>query len=140
MTEREAELYRLLGHAIRCFDPECKSCLATEGRLEDGRQHFVDSLAQRVEVATEHLTAALQQAKMLADYLEGAPVPSSTRQAAFRAQRLITATIEAMSEPIYSRDEVSGGSLPTTPKPSAYGKTPLRVLNFEGEDDNHEDD
>ena len=74
-SEREAEVIRLLTHAVDCCNPDCKFCDRIQRDLEDGAQYFAATdMMSRWETLDGALDALIRQASTLTDILESVPL------------------------------------------------------------------
>jgi len=99
-TITERELYRLLDHAVRCFDPACEKCLSIEDRLDDGPSSFPDNPDVRVARVSKALDAAIAHATSVSDAIQGAPVGHLARASAFDLLDLLAKCQRLLREPL----------------------------------------
>ena len=114
LSPREAELTKLLQHAVLCFDADCAKCERIERDLGDGTQHLPDDPTERWALFEDALRALHSHALTIYDYLESAPVPSSVRRSQLTLVRNIEITQRLLDQPITKGARAKAPAAPKT--------------------------
>ncbi len=108
LTPVEADLFRMLGHAMGCDGHACRTCDAIYLRLQDGLPHAREDVHDRITKVESMLTEIIAQSERVYEQIEGSPIPSSSRRSFAQILEWLIKTRAALRLPILK----SGASPP----------------------------
>lgn len=100
LSPREAELARLLSHAVDCLNIDCKFCDKIQRDLEDGAQYIPEDPTQKWSALDQAIVATLKQSEELADFLECTSLPINARRSALTLTQGIQMIQKILHQPL----------------------------------------